>query len=716
MRAWYTRHVITLGQWLLPPAAAVLMSVGAHVSGAEREQLLQCLSALAWQRDQEYARPADLESAFRRGPFSLPDSTAVASPWQGPSLPSREGESVEVTRRLAEGVRALHWFSETGAETWFRDAVRLDDQSAGAWLGLAMANERLPARALFFLERAAACPGRTPRHDAWIVAYERFLRSAQGGELLSRLGTLGEDLAGVAQRFPEDGAAAMFALRYRIIRANLEGLGLSDADDVETALKRGMDQPGGDALGGYSILLWLKSKPERAAAAARAVPMEAPASGLRLAAEPLLATGDYETAIRYLQRAAASPAAYADLGDDSVTQQRVRTGSAVSLAWAYHHMGRERDAAAVAEVLLQTPRKPGVTALHMVDDDPQDAYLQAWRLRAQLFMAAEDWAALTGSLGGNDSAADGLLVRTYRQYWRALAAGSAGDTQTAAAARSMLSHLSQEVARTPYLNRHAELTARMTRGAAAFEQLQRGRITPFLKDVVDLPPCTMARLLVRAKASSAAQALLEEQLKLHPRSVPLTALLQEVKEGRPVSAPMPSAARAGGESIPPPAAPALELPDKSATMVSLESFRGRPVLVIFFLGQGCTHCVEQLQGLRPHVPSFTEAGISIVTVGTDDVAKLQESLGPGPELNPDMPFIVLADEKMQAFAKWRCVDQFLGKPLHGTFLLDEMGRVLWSDFSHDPWRQPEFLLGDCRRLLQQGHSVETTVNTAAGDQ
>jgi peroxiredoxin len=131
------------------------------------------------------------------------------------------------------------------------------------------------------------------------------------------------------------------------------------------------------------------------------------------------------------------------------------------------------------------------------------------------------------------------------------------------------------------------------------------------------------------------------------------------------------------------------------------------VLVIFFLGQGCAHCVEQLQKFRPLVAAYKESGIPIVAIGTDSVAKLQESLGPGPELNPDLPYLILSDEPMAAFKAWKCYDEFLQKPLHGTFLLDAEGGVLWSDISHDPYSQAAYLLGECRRLLKlHGVAVE----------
>ncbi|MEZ0274648.1 MAG: hypothetical protein ACAH88_07070, partial [Roseimicrobium sp.] len=44
---------------------------------AEKSEPVQCLSALAWQREQDFQKPANDEAAFRRGPFDIPDREAA---------------------------------------------------------------------------------------------------------------------------------------------------------------------------------------------------------------------------------------------------------------------------------------------------------------------------------------------------------------------------------------------------------------------------------------------------------------------------------------------------------------------------------------------------------------------------------------------------------------------------------------------------------------
>ena len=51
-------------------------------------------------------------------------------------------------------------------------------------------------------------------------------------------------------------------------------------------------------------------------------------------------------------------------------------------------------------------------------------------------------------------------------------------------------------------------------------------------------------------------------------------------------------------------APEWTLKDSEGTALSLKHFRGKPVVVIFYLGYGCLHCVEQLHAFGPAGQGF----------------------------------------------------------------------------------------------------------------
>jgi peroxiredoxin len=144
-----------------------------------------------------------------------------------------------------------------------------------------------------------------------------------------------------------------------------------------------------------------------------------------------------------------------------------------------------------------------------------------------------------------------------------------------------------------------------------------------------------------------------------------------------------------------------KLPTAGGGEISLADYRGKAVLVIFYLGFGCLHCVEQLQHFHPMVEKYRKAGIEIMGIGTDSVKGVAKSLD-AMAAESRIGFPLAADPKMKVFKQWRAFDDFERTPLHGTFLVDGAGMVRWSDISYEPFDKPEYLLEECKRLLAQG--------------
>lgn len=149
----------------------------------------------------------------------------------------------------------------------------------------------------------------------------------------------------------------------------------------------------------------------------------------------------------------------------------------------------------------------------------------------------------------------------------------------------------------------------------------------------------------------------------------------------------------------PPSAPSFSLKNEKGETISLGDFQGRPVLVIYFLGKGCTHCMEQLRAFTPLTEKYREAGIEIVTVSTDTIEGIRETFQQTEGEKSPFPFVMLSDHSLDHFKAYRAYDDFEDMALHGTFLIDGSQRIRWQDISYEPFMHPEWLLEECQRLL-----------------
>lgn len=146
-------------------------------------------------------------------------------------------------------------------------------------------------------------------------------------------------------------------------------------------------------------------------------------------------------------------------------------------------------------------------------------------------------------------------------------------------------------------------------------------------------------------------------------------------------------------------APAWSLKDVHGKVHSLKDYRGKPVVVIFYLGYGCLHCAEQLQAFAPKAEAFTKAGYSLIAISTDNQFELKKS---HKNYNKgEFPFPLVSDAKLAVFHKYRVFDDFEKQPLHGTFVIDGKGLVRWHDISYEPFMDPDFVLKEAQRLLGQ---------------
>jgi len=159
----------------------------------------------------------------------------------------------------------------------------------------------------------------------------------------------------------------------------------------------------------------------------------------------------------------------------------------------------------------------------------------------------------------------------------------------------------------------------------------------------------------------------------------------------------------------PPAAPHWRATDPEGLAWSTEDMRGKPRILVLFLGLGCVHCVEQLQAFGPRTADFENLGVELVAIGDDPAEALAEA-----NVFEAYPFPVLADTEYATFHAFRSYDDFEDAPLHGTFLIDAQDRIRWMDVGAEPFTDMDFLLAETERLLSfGGREAELTSSPAS---
>jgi peroxiredoxin len=127
---------------------------------------------------------------------------------------------------------------------------------------------------------------------------------------------------------------------------------------------------------------------------------------------------------------------------------------------------------------------------------------------------------------------------------------------------------------------------------------------------------------------------------------------------------------------------------------------GAPLILIHYLGHSCLHCAEQLNALADRIEDFENAGLDVVAISTDSESELEKSQANYAAEGGTFPFALYADPDCRSFRAYGAYDEFEKQALHGTYLIDPTGRLLWFDISADPFMDFDFLLKESKRLLK----------------
>ncbi|NTU68806.1 MAG: thioredoxin-dependent thiol peroxidase [Chlorobiaceae bacterium] len=145
-------------------------------------------------------------------------------------------------------------------------------------------------------------------------------------------------------------------------------------------------------------------------------------------------------------------------------------------------------------------------------------------------------------------------------------------------------------------------------------------------------------------------------------------------------------------------APEFTANDQDGKPVTLESYRGRKVLIYFYPKDDTPGCTKEACAFRDNLPNFEKTGVEVLGVSVDG-EKAHRKFADKYQL----PFRLVSDEAKQiveAYGVWG-KKKFMGKEYMGTnrvtYLVDEQGVIakVW------PKVKPETHAAEVLEWLQQ---------------
>ncbi len=134
--------------------------------------------------------------------------------------------------------------------------------------------------------------------------------------------------------------------------------------------------------------------------------------------------------------------------------------------------------------------------------------------------------------------------------------------------------------------------------------------------------------------------------------------------------------------------------DAEGRRVTLSEYRGKNVLLVFYLGRECLHCMKQLKDIQSRKDDWERLDTVVLAVSgnqPEDNAKALQSL--------QLPSVrVLSDDGFANARRYRSYDDFEEMELHSTILIDKKGRVHWARTGGEPFSKMDFLIKQLERM------------------
>jgi peroxiredoxin/tetratricopeptide (TPR) repeat protein len=150
----------------------------------------------------------------------------------------------------------------------------------------------------------------------------------------------------------------------------------------------------------------------------------------------------------------------------------------------------------------------------------------------------------------------------------------------------------------------------------------------------------------------------------------------------------------GPEKWEPYAAPSLDVKDSAGKRVTLDEYKGKNVVLVFYLGAECPHCMRQLHAIGEKKDDWERLNTVVLAVSVATPA----SNAAGLKAFGDLPIRLLSDDRFANAHRFHSYDDFEEMELHSTILIDKQGRVYWARNGGDPFSDMAFLVKQLERM------------------
>ncbi len=651
---------------------------------------------------------------------------------------------------MNQGVAQLHSFYYLEAERSFRQASLEDPKSPMPFWGMAMANVNNAKRARGFVAEMTKLSGDSlsPREKLYLSAMTALYRDNGKHDPAFLSG-----MEAIVQEFPDDLDARVW-LAMLIWQNGNVGASRQAVDGLLEYVEK--VEPMHPGVHHYRIHLWDGTKPIRAVNSAATYARTA----LGIAHAWHMPGHTYTGLKRYAEAAyqqeGSARVDHAAMAKDRIMPFEIHNYAHNNqwLATSLSHIGRYKHALAVAKNLVEQPRDPQKNTKGDAGSSQRSGRAR-W---SEILTRYELWdeliaAANSGQLDWSDQTEE----KRERAYCLGLAYAAKGDTAQLEAQIQALRQVPANKrapnapaekagaapAATPTgpelseLEGHLKLIDKDVQGALdSFAKASRMRgeslaraqvalrnfgLAPGIakkavddnpNQVVPLAACVeVLQLCGNPVEAQQYYSRLEPYLASADRDAPVFQRLEAIVQGwkadqwKPADRPA-SESSSADQSIDlttlgplgwgPYQADAIDLPGSEGKPWKLSDHKGRNVLVLFYLGGKCAHCMQQLQAISKEAASLEALKTDVVAISTDDLetTKLLKSNTEG--ISFSMP--LLADPSLASFRAYRAFDDFENLPMHGTFLIDPRGGVRFQRIGPEPFLDVEFLKTELARM------------------